>query len=174
MKAMDLALAAVIASTYALLVYLLPFISFLVFQVRVADALLPLSILLGWPAVVGVTLGCAVANLMAPWGIPFLVAVDACLGSMANFVASYVAMRIGNISKLESPVRFQLACIIANLIVTFIVGSYVPLLVNWAFGEIIPIWIGWSGVFLGELVAINILGYSLVLALQRLKIKHRR
>lgn len=171
LRSSEVALVAVIAAIYALLVITLPFISFLIFQVRVADALIPLSIILGWPAVLGVTIGCAIANLSAPWGIPFLIAIDSSLGSLANFLASYISMKVSNIERLKPAIRFQLACFSANLIISIIVGSYLPFLVKIAFGEVIPLWMGWTGVFLGELVAINLLGYILLLALWKFKVK---
>jgi len=49
----NLALAAVFAALYAALVVAFAPISNLPIQVRIADVLLPLAILFGWPAIVG-------------------------------------------------------------------------------------------------------------------------
>ncbi len=162
----NIALVAIIAAIYALLVYTLPVISFLIFQVRVADALIPLSMILGTPAIIGVSIGCFIANIMAPWGSPFLIAIDMLLGSIANAIASWAAMKTNSIKGKVSPlIRFQLGCSVANLVITIIVGSYIPILMNTAFNVPMPLWMGWVGVFLGEVIAINLVGYLLVFAL---------
>jgi uncharacterized membrane protein len=80
---------AVFAALYAVGVVLLAPISFQVFQVRIADALLPLSILFGWPAILGLTLGAFVANLFGGLG-----PVDVVGGTLANLLARYIAWRI--------------------------------------------------------------------------------
>jgi len=62
-------LTALLAALYALGVTLLAPISFEIFQIRVADMLLPLAIVFGMPAVVGLSVGTIVANLSSPFGI---------------------------------------------------------------------------------------------------------
>jgi uncharacterized membrane protein len=150
---------------YAALVAALPMISFLLWQVRLADALLMLSTVLGWPAVVGVTLGCLLGNLMAaPWGSALLAAIDAVLGSAANFLASYLAYRIAYRKGLRSKI-LAACCEIA--VVSIIVGSYLKLLLEWAFGAEVPLWLSIAGVVPGSLLAIGVLGTSLAVALER-------
>lgn len=61
-------MTAALAALYALGVVFLAPISFQLFQVRVADALLPLAILFGWPAIIGLSLGAFVANFFGPLG----------------------------------------------------------------------------------------------------------
>ena len=63
----QIVLAAVFAALYAVGVVFWP-ISFQVFQVRVADALLPLAMLFGWPAILGLSLGAFVANIFGGLG----------------------------------------------------------------------------------------------------------
>ncbi len=82
-------LTAMFAAVYAVGVYLLTPISFLPFQVRVADALLPLAILFGWPAIIGLSIGAFVANFFGPLGV-----VDIVGGALANFIATFLAWRI--------------------------------------------------------------------------------
>ncbi len=67
METREIALGSVIAALYAIGVILFAPISFLLFQVRVADALIPLSIVFGMPAVLGLTLGNIVANIYGGW-----------------------------------------------------------------------------------------------------------
>jgi uncharacterized membrane protein len=88
----DLALTTVFAALYAVLVIALAGISFQLVQVRVADALIPLSIVFGWPAVIGVTVGCVISNVVSP--LPSVL-VDITFGAVANFFASLLAWRIG-------------------------------------------------------------------------------
>ena len=165
MNARGIAVAALVAAMYAALVAALPMISFLLWQVRLADALLMLSTVLGWPAVVGVTLGCLLGNLMAaPWGSALLAAIDAVLGSAANFLASYLAYRVAYRKGLRSKI-LAAGCEIA--VVSIIVGSYLKFLLEWTFGAEVPLWLSITGVVPGSLLAIGVLGTSLAVALER-------
>lgn len=150
-KPKSIALTAIVAALYAVLVYLFAGISFWIVQVRVADALIPLSIIYGWPVVVGVTLGAAVSNIITP--LPS-VAFEVTFGSLANFIASVIAMRLGR--RLKAPGALHIACLSANLAVTLIVSSYLAYLTG------LPLWIWLAGIFLGSLVSINLLGYALL------------
>jgi uncharacterized membrane protein len=68
-RLIELVKGSIIAGMYAGLVYVLAPISFQGFQVRVADALLILPFLdyFGFPAVVGLTIGCVLANIVSPY-----------------------------------------------------------------------------------------------------------
>jgi len=145
------AFTAVFAALYVVGVVVLAPISFQVFQVRAADALLPLSILFGWPAILGLALGAFVANLFGGLG-----PVDIVGGSLANLLAGYVAWRI----TLNRGRRWVLLAVgLQVLIVTVIVGTYLSYLFS------IPLQIGWLGVMLGSIVAIGFLGSLLLFAL---------
>ncbi len=164
MNAREVAVAALVAAMYAVLVAALPMVSFLMWQVRLADALLMLSTVLGWPAVVGVTFGCFLGNLTAPWGSALLVAIDAVLGSAANFLASYLAYRIAYRKGLKYKLLAS-CCEIA--VVSIIVGSYLKFLMEWTFGRELPLWLSVAGVVLGSLVAIGALGTLLSVVLEK-------
>ncbi len=115
MNVKNLALTTVFAALYAVLVVALAGISFQLVQVRVADALIPLSIVFGWPAVVGVTIGCVISNIVSP--LPSVM-IDITLGAFANFCASLVAWRIGvwkRRSTFGIGVSVTLAIILASL-----------------------------------------------------------
>jgi uncharacterized membrane protein len=115
LNAKDLALTTVFAALYAALVIALAGISFQLVQVRVADALVPLSIVFGWPAVIGVTLGCVISNVVSP--LPSVL-VDITFGAIANFFASLVAWRIGTWKRRDSfriGVSFILVTVLAGL-----------------------------------------------------------
>ena len=139
---------AVFAALYAVGVLLLAPVSFQVFQVRIADALLPLAILFGWPAIIGLAMGALVANAFGGLG-----PVDVVAGSVANLVAGYVAWRVA----LNRGWWWVLVAVgLQVVIVTLIVGTYLSYLFA------MPLEIGWLGVILGSIVAIGFLGSILL------------
>jgi len=149
--ASSVTLSAVVAALYAVGVVVLGSISFQVFQVRVADALLPLSMLFGWPVIIGLTLGTIVANLFGGLG-----PIDIVGGGLANFFAGYIAWRI---SLNRGKPWLLLGVASQVIIVTAIVGTYL----SYLFG--MPLEVGLLGVLIGSIVAIGILGSLLLLAL---------
>ena len=146
------ALAALVAAMYAAYVFYFAVTSFGPLQVRVVDAFLPLSILLGPPAIAGVTIGCFIGNLLgSPIGI-----VDVIGGPMANFAAATLAWLI---TRRRFPGSWVLAIGVEIVVVTVVVGSY---LVAWAAAPGVPLWVGWAEFFGSEVLAIGILGYPLL------------
>jgi len=144
-------LTAVFAAIYAVGVVVLSPISFLPVQVRVADAMLPLAILFGWPAILGLFIGAFVANFFGGLG-----AVDIIGGSLANLIATLLAWRIGhNRSK-----PWQLLGVgIEIVVITLIVGTYLTYVFQFP--------LAWVGVFVGSVIAIGLLGSILLFALSR-------
>lgn len=136
----------IFAALYAVGVIALAPISYSFFQVRLADAFLPLSMIFGIPSAIGFSLGCLVSNVYGGLGL-----VDIIGGTLANFLACtlawYVA-RKGNFGR-----RF-FGSILQTIIITVIVGGYL-----WIIFEV-PIEFSIAGVFVGSLIAINILGFS--------------
>ena len=151
--ARSVSLVSIFGALYAVGVVALAPISFSVFQVRIADALLPLSILFGWPAILGFSTGAFVANFFGGLGV-----VDILGGSAANLLATYVAWKIGQRRVTGS---WLVAIVSEILLVTMIVGSYLSYLFQ------IPLEIGLSGVLLGSLVSTGILGSVLFLVMSR-------
>lgn len=149
-----IALAALFAALYAVGVTVLAPISFQAGQVRVADCLLPLSILFGPPAIIGLTLGTFVGNLLSsPFG-----AIDIVGGSVANFIATYLAWQIGKRSFRGSWFAGTVGEVV---VITFVVGTYLSYLLQ------IPVWLGWTGVLAGEIIAVNVGGYLLLNGVHR-------
>ena len=156
MNVKHLSLAAVLAALYAALVIVLAPISFGPVQLRVADCLIPLSALLGWPAAVGVALGAIVGNVYF-----YLGPVDVIFGALANLVAGLL------IWKLKG--RLLVGCIVASLVIGVVVGGYL-----WTFfpppdvfGLSLPIWLAMIfSISLSSLIAVAVLGFSLVKALE--------
>ena len=153
----DIALTVVFAGLYAVLVVALAPISFELVQVRVADALIPLSVIFGWPAIIGVSVGCAISNIVSP--MPSVI-MDAVLGSVANFIASFLAWRIASFKKENATLEF-LGCIIAMLIVTIIVGTYLAVLTE------IEVWLWWLGIGVGSVISICGIGFTLIQVLKK-------
>lgn len=152
-NSIQIALTTVFAALYAVGVVFLAPISFQVFQVRIADALLPLAMLFGWPAILGLALGAFVANVFGGLG-----PVDMIGGALANFFATLVAWRIVN----EKGKRWTLVGVgVEILVVTLVVGTYLSYLL------VIPLYLSWLGILLGSLIAIGLLGSILVFALSR-------
>jgi uncharacterized membrane protein len=146
-------LTTIFAALYALTVIALAPISFNIFQVRIADSLLPLSIIFGWPSVLGFTIGTIVANFFGGLGI-----IDVVGGALANFIATSLAWKIGFKKTEESKV---FAIVTEIIVVTFVVGSYLSFLFN------IPILLGLFGIMIGSIISIGFLGYLLLTLISR-------
>jgi uncharacterized membrane protein len=148
-----MSLTSIFAALYAVCVVALAPISFQVFQVRVADALLPLAILFGWPAILGFSGGAFIANFFGGLGF-----VDILGGSVANFLATYIAWKIG---RRNIKGAWLVATASEIFLVTAIVGSYLSYLFQ------MPVEVGLTGIFLGSFVATGILGFILLLVISR-------
>ncbi len=155
---LNVTLTSVFAALYAVGVVFLTPISFQIFQVRIADALLPLSMLFGWPAVLGFSLGAFVANFFGGLG-----PIDMVGGALANLIATFAAWKLSR--KKENRLWFLAGVIVEILVVTLVVGTYLSYLLGF------PIEVGWTGVFLGSVVAIGILGTILLIALSNRRVK---
>ena len=158
METKEIALAAVIAALYAALVIILAPVSFGPIQLRVADCLIPLAALLGWPAVLGVSLGAFIGNA---YFMSFTGPIDVVLGTVANLVAAAIIFRLRD--------RLVPACTAGSVAIGVIVGGYL-----WIYfpppeimGLNLPAWLGMMvSVTLSSLVAVSIIGYMLVQSLR--------
>lgn len=153
----EVSLAAIFASLYAILVIVLAPISFGPIQLRVADCLIPLAALFGWPIVAGVTIGCFVSNAY------YLVGVyDVVFGPLANLIAAGVILLLRK-HKL-------LGCVVGSLIIGVVVGGYL-----WLFfpppdfpGVSLPPWAAMIvSVTISSFVAVAVIGYGLLNVLSR-------
>lgn len=170
----NIVLASMFASLYAVLVIALAPISFLPFQVRFADALIPLSILFGWPSIIGLTIGCAVSNFVA--GQVFFggwTFIDVIGGSLANFVSCYVGWKIciKHTSKF-----FLTSTLIQSIIVSIIVGTYLWFIFGSPerydiYSFVLPgLPAFWLSIFIGSFIAIVLLGNLLLTAILKSKL----
>jgi uncharacterized membrane protein len=151
-----LAVVTVFAALYAVGVVFLAPISFGIVQVRVADAMLPLAMIFGLPGALGLSLGCLVSNVFGGLGI-----VDIVGGATANLVACTLAWYIGR--KGRGAQRF-LGTVAITVVVALIVGGYLSVLLS------VPLEISLLGVLVGEMIAVNFIGFPLEEAIRRSKI----
>jgi len=162
----DVALTAVVSALYAALVVVQGMSAAATIQLRIADCLIPLSALLGLPAIFGVTLGGFVSNAYTSAAMPNGV-YDVVLGPIANFVAGTLIYLLRN--------RRLMGCILGSAVIGFSVGSYVWLIFGPPpniFGFEVPLnWPVWAvsilSITASSLVAIAVFGYSLVTFLSR-------
>ena len=161
----DLALTAVFAALYVIInlaeAFFLgsPFFTYGPVQLRLADCLIALAALFGWPLVGGVTLGCMLANAYY-----FLGAPDVILGPIANLVAAGLVLFLRK--------RRLVACVTGALPIGVIVGSYL-----WLFfpflspPEILSFLPAWAAMIvsltISSLIAVAAIGYMLLLVLSR-------
>lgn len=158
MDSRDVSLTALFAGLYAVLVIVLAPVSFGPVQLRVADVLIPLAALFGWPMVVGVTAGCFIGNAYY-WLGPY----DVIFGPIANLMAAIVILQLRK--------RRLLACLIGALPIGMIVGGgylwiYFP--PPDIFGLTLPPWAAMMiSITISSFIAIAIIGYAVLVALSR-------
>ena len=163
MDVKTISLTAVFASLYAILVIFLAPLSSGPIQLRVADCLLPLAALFGWPVILGATLGCLVGNAvggMMSFGLlnPF----DVVLGSAANLAATFVIFALKK--------RRLLGCVLASLIIGAVVGGYLWIFVPPPdiFGMLLQPWAAMVvSITFSSLAAVAVIGYILLVAVSR-------
>lgn len=153
----DISLSAVFTGLYAVLVVALAPISFGPIQLRLADCLIPLAALFGWPVVGGVTAGCFLGNAYM-----WLGSLDVAFGPVANLIAASLVLLLRN--------RRLLACIVGALPIGVIVGGYLWLFFPppSIFGLSLPVWAAMMvSITVSSLIAMAVIGYGLLTVLSR-------
>jgi len=133
-----------IATIYVVLNIIFAPISYGPIQVRIAEALVVLPFI-DPSAIIGLFLGCILANVIGPLGM-----VDIMGGSLCTLVAAYLTYKVKN------P---KLAPLPPVLINAFGVSIYLHLIFD------LPYWITVLYIGIGELIACYILGYPLLVLL---------
>ena len=159
MKSSELALAIIFSSLYAILIVVFAPISFGPIQLRIADCLIPLAALFGWPVIFGVSFGCLIGNAYLNT-IFWLGPQDVFLGALANLLAATIIFLLRK--------RQFLGCILGSLPVGIIVGGYL-----WLFfpppdilGIQLPLWSAMIiSITISTLIAVAGIGYLLLKAL---------
>ena len=146
-----------LAAMYTALVMALPWMSFGPVQVRVAEALAILPVLTP-VAIVGVGLGCFIANLMSPYG-----AIDTIVGTAASVIAGVITYRLRHIRFWGLPVLSALSPVIVNAI---IIGAMLSIMYTGRLNSVVFATYALS-VGAGQMVACVALGLPLLKALER-------
>ena len=153
MKTSEISLAIVFSSLYAVLLIVLAPISFGPVQLRVADCLIPLAALFGWPVIAGVTAGCFIGNAYF-WLGP----QDVILGTIANLIAATIIFMLRK--------RQLLGCVAGSLPIGVIVGSYLWLFFGFEadiFGLQLPaVATMITSVTISTLIAVAVIGYAIL------------
>ncbi len=152
---------AVIAAVYAALtIAILPF-AYGEIQVRISDAMLILPLLpgFGWDAVIGLTIGGFLANLLSPFGF-----YDWVFGPIANFAATILVFAAKKVFG-SGTMGFITGSLLAMISIALIIG----------YGELCLVFgaplVTVLYVFIGELISVGIGGgvvfYAAVKRLRR-------
>ena len=153
MKTNEISLAIVFSSLYAVLVIVLAPISFGPIQLRVADCLIPLAALFGWPVIAGVSVGCFLGNAYL-WMGP----QDVILGTIANLIAATIIFMLRK--------RQFTACVLGSLPIGVIVGGYLWLFFGFEadiFGLQIPVGGAMiASITISTLIAVAGIGYVIL------------
>lgn len=148
-NAKKIMIIAIFATLYTIIVGVFAIFSFNPLQARLADALLPLSMIFGIPSVLGFGLGALVSNfLFGGLGI-----IDIIGGAAANIIACstayYFARRKGIIFRF-------IGTILETIIISVIVGFYLSILF---FNSLL---ISTIGVMIGSIISIILIGFPLL------------
>jgi len=130
-------------------------------QLRVADFMIALTALFGWPTAAGVTLGCFITN-----GYFFIGAPDVVLGPTANLIAACLVMVLRK--------HRLLACISGALPIGLIVGGYLWLFFPFPPPEALSVLPAWAAMIVSitvsSVIAVGLLGYLVLSILSRSRI----
>jgi uncharacterized membrane protein len=153
---LKLAVASLMAASYALLTVVLGSFGYSWIQIRISEALAPLPFLMGFPAVAGLTVGCVLANWFSPVGLP-----DMVFGPALTLLAALLSWKFNFKRKV-------VACVYPVVVNAFGVSAYVSLFYN------VPYPMGIATIAFGESVAAMLIGYPLLVALERTGIRVRK
>jgi hypothetical protein len=152
-KTKEITLTIVFAALYAVLVIALGTVGQGPVQLRVADCLIPLAALFGWPVIAGVTAGCFVGN-----SVVYLGPEDVILGTVANLIAATIVYLLRK--------RQLLACTAGAFPIGIIVGSYLWLFFEFQidiFGLQVPTWATMMvSITISTLIVMSGIGYAIL------------
>lgn len=138
----------VVAALYAALTLALSAISYGPIQFRIAEVMTLLP-LLGKGYVIALTIGCFLANIIGPYGVP-----DIIFGTIATLISTYLVYLTGKVMKDK-----KMCVLIASLWPTIINAIIIGIMLNKFFG--LPLVLSMLQVGFGQFVVITILGVPL-------------
>jgi uncharacterized membrane protein len=124
---------------------------------------MPLAFIFGYPGALGLGIGCLVGNYYG-----FVTGfspgqVDVVLGPVANFIAAVLGYKVYRLfaNRGKSGIAWiQVAILVENIIVTLVVGSYMPLYYTLgADTYVLNAFLWYIGLFIGSLISMNVMGY---------------
>lgn len=148
-QSLRLSTTALVAVIYSILTVTLGELGYSWLQVRISEALTPLPFLIGFPGVAGLTLGCIVANLFSPVGLP-----DIIFGPLLTLCAALLSWK-ANFGKRV------IACIYPIAINAFGVSLYVSSYYG------VPYAISFTTIIIGESIAALLIGYPLLISMEK-------
>ncbi|GAA3663184.1 QueT transporter family protein [Asaccharospora irregularis] len=134
---------ALVAAVYATLTLSLGFISYGPIQFRIAEVMILLAFIRK-EYIIGLTLGCFLANVIGPYGVP-----DIVFGTMATLMSAILVY-------LTSKMQKKWSLLIASLWPTIINAIIIGAMLNIFFG--VPLILGMLQVGFGQFVVITIIG----------------
>ena len=150
---------ALIAGLYVALALAFAPISYGAIQIRVSEALTLLPVLMP-DAILGVTVGCFLANLfsMSPWDMLF--------GTLATWIAAYMTLKLARIRWKGLPIASAIPPILVNAVV---IGAEITYIFMPETASIqILLW-NMLSVGIGQTISCGILGLLFVKALEKFK-----
>lgn len=141
---------SIVASLYASMTVALGSFGYSWIQIRLSESLTPLPLLLGLPSVAGLTLGCIIANMFSPVGLP-----DMIFGPMLTLLAALLSWKF-------SFRRKTIACIYPVLINSVGVSAYIASFYN------VPYVLSLLSIAFGEFVAAVLIGYPLLRVMEKI------
>ncbi|WP_238883183.1 QueT transporter family protein [Clostridium sp. YIM B02551] len=160
MKIKRLVYSALIAAIYAALTYLIAPIAYGPIQFRISEIMV-LLVLVDPFYIVGLTLGCFLANLLGPYGF-----MDITVGTLATFVA--VVLMSGTIKIMKDS---KLGIIVASLWPTVINGVFIGYMLYYVVQA--PLLLTMFQVGVGEFVVVTVVGVPIYLYLKEKNIFKR-
>lgn len=146
---LKIATMALIAASYSVMTLVLGEFGYSWIQMRLSEVLTPLPILMGFPAVAGLTIGCIIANVFSPVGLP-----DMVFGPLLTFFAATLSWKFSFDRKI-------MACIYPVLVNAFGVSAYISSFYG------VPYAMSVGTIAFGELITAVIVGYPLLIAIER-------
>lgn len=146
---LKVATAALVASTYSTMTIILGPLGYSWIKVRISEALTPLPFLMGVPSVVGLVLGCIIANLFSPVGLP-----DVIFGPLLTLLAAILSW------KASFGKRF-IACIYPVIVNSLGVSAYISSFYGVSY--VVSV----ATIAIGEFIAAVLVGYPLLIMVER-------
>lgn len=158
-KTRKLVVSALVAGLYAVLTLSLGAISYGPIQFRIAEIMVLLPFIKK-DYIWGLTIGCFLANVIGPYGVP-----DIIFGTIATFLSVYAVYLT---SKYMKSNKFGL--LVASIWPTIINGLIIGFMLNKFFG--VPMLLGMAQVAFGQFVVITVVAVPLYKTLERKYFKY--